>query len=107
MGLRPNRKNGVALLGTIATLVLGTFGCGPTSERDPGAVVELVAGTDHTCALFEDGRMKCWGSGEYGALGYGNRWDIGDDETPADVGFVKMGGHLCWLPSSQVIDGFK
>lgn len=43
----------------------------------------LAAGYSHTCALLMNGKVRCWGEGELGSLGYGNRNDIGDDETPA------------------------
>ena len=45
---------------------------------------------EKTCVVFEGGQLKCWGAGT--ALGYGNTQDIGDDETPADVGFIDVGG---------------
>jgi len=58
-----------------------------------GAVVHLSTHTGHTCAVLETGTVRCWGAGVYGALGYGNFDDIGDDETPADAGDVP-----CLLP---------
>jgi alpha-tubulin suppressor-like RCC1 family protein len=57
-----------------------------------GKVVQLDAGDYATCALLESGRVRCWGSGELGELGYGNTEDIGDDETPASAGDVDIGG---------------
>ena len=33
----------------------------------------LAAGGDHTCALLEDGRIKCWGLNQHGELGLGDR----------------------------------
>jgi len=53
--------------------------------------VELALGGDFTCARFDSGSVKCWGNAASGRLGYGNTDDIGDDETPADVGFVDLG----------------
>ncbi|MFP5459383.1 MAG: RCC1 domain-containing protein, partial [Bacteriovoracia bacterium] len=32
-------------------------------------VVDIVAGSNHACALLNTGRMKCWGSNEFGQLG--------------------------------------
>jgi alpha-tubulin suppressor-like RCC1 family protein len=57
-----------------------------------GAVAQIAVGGRHTCALLEGGRVRCWGWGERGQLGYGNREDIGDDETPASAGDVDLGG---------------
>ncbi len=59
-----------------------------------GKVVQLTAGAHHTCALLETGTVRCWGSGEYGQLGYGNWNNIGDDETPASAGDVDVGGRV-------------
>ena len=36
--------------------------------------------------------MFCWGDNSVGQLGYGNLDNIGDDETPALVGAVQIGG---------------
>lgn len=53
-----------------------------------GWVAQIVAGTSHTCALLEAGNVRCWGEGQSGRLGYGNQFDIGDNEHPADAGDV-------------------
>ncbi|MBL4684412.1 MAG: hypothetical protein JKY37_07465 [Nannocystaceae bacterium] len=57
-----------------------------------GPVVQLAAGRRHTCAVLSMGRVRCWGRGESGRLGYGNEDDVGDDETPAEAGDVDVGG---------------
>jgi alpha-tubulin suppressor-like RCC1 family protein len=62
-----------------------------------GAVVQLVAGDNHTCALLETGNVRCWGLGEYGALGYGNNEDVGNDEVPSSAGDVDVGGKVRML----------
>ena len=51
----------------------------------------ITAGGNHTCALLDDGTVRCWGYGGSGALGYGNPMSIGDDETPGAVGPVDLG----------------
>jgi alpha-tubulin suppressor-like RCC1 family protein len=63
-------------------------------DVDVGApVVRLSVGSArHICALLEAGRVRCWGFGAYGQLGYGNTQDIGDDETPASAGDVPLPG---------------
>ncbi len=45
----------------------------------------IAVGNLHSCALLEDGSVRCWGDGRFGQLGQGNREDIGDNETPASV----------------------
>ena len=62
-----------------------------------GTVVQIVTGAWHTCALLKDGAVRCWGRGDEGQLGYGNTADIGDDETPAMVGNVEVGGTVVKL----------
>jgi alpha-tubulin suppressor-like RCC1 family protein len=59
-----------------------------------GAVVQIAAGTEHTCALLDTGNVRCWGRGALGRLGYGNPDTVGDtpDNLPADAGDVPVGG---------------
>ena len=64
---------------------------GPVDLGTGRKAVASAAGTAHTCALLDDGTVRCWGSGEHGALGYGNTVTIGDDESPASVGPVDLG----------------
>jgi cysteine-rich repeat protein len=62
--------------------------------RDPvtlsGPVKSIACGAAHTCVVFEDQQVGCWGSNEYGQLGYGHTDGIGDDELPAVAGFVEL-----------------
>jgi len=51
----------------------------------------ISAGGAHTCAILEDGSVRCWGRGASGRLGYGNQENIGDNETPGSVGPVDLG----------------
>ncbi|HAP74832.1 MAG TPA: hypothetical protein DCR14_01975, partial [Acidimicrobiaceae bacterium] len=44
--------------------------------------VALAAGAFHTCAVLDNGGVSCWGEADLGRLGYGNQFDIGDNETP-------------------------
>lgn len=55
-------------------------------------VIQLVAGRDHTCALTFSGAVRCWGRGEWAALGYGHVDNVGDDELPSSAGDVALGG---------------
>lgn len=62
-------------------------------DVDVGAPVkQLALGPSQTCAVLEGGSVRCWGFAGDGRLGYGNREDIGDDETPAAAGDVPVGG---------------
>ncbi len=71
--------------GSVGPVKLGPDG-GP--ERTAKAI---SAGAGHTCALLDDGSVRCWGFGAFGQLGYGNPSTIGDNETPGSVGPVKLG----------------
>ncbi len=53
------------------------FGTGRTA-------VELALGSFHTCAILDDGGVKCWGDGFWGALGYGDTLVRGDN--PGEMG---------------------
>jgi alpha-tubulin suppressor-like RCC1 family protein len=57
-----------------------------------GNVVQISAGGQHTCALLDDGNVRCWGNGDSGQLGYSNTDSVGDQETPATVGNIQLGG---------------
>lgn len=76
-------------------------------------IAQLRAGDVHTCAVLNDGSVRCWGSGGQGRLGYGNTDTIGDNETPASKGAVPLpekvsqlatgGAHTCALLSSGLV----
>lgn len=57
-----------------------------------GNVVKIAAGYEHTCALMETGNVRCWGRGESGQLGYGDKEHIGDTEQPWTKGDVQLDG---------------
>jgi alpha-tubulin suppressor-like RCC1 family protein len=55
----------------------------PECPHAPGCPLELeklALGSTHTCGLFTNGSVKCWGYGGRGRLGYGNEQNLGDDE---------------------------
>ncbi len=64
---------------------------GPVKLGDGRTATAITAGDAHTCALLDDGTVRCWGSGGNGQLGYGNTDTIGDGETPDSAGPVKLG----------------
>jgi Regulator of chromosome condensation (RCC1) repeat len=57
-----------------------------------GKIIQVSAGEQYTCIVFENGDIKCWGRGASGSLGYGNRRNIGgDDGLPlSSVGVVPL-----------------
>ena len=68
---------------------------GPVPIGVGGRVVDLGGGDDFVCAVFDSGRVRCWGSNHAGQLGMGHQRQIhvGDDETPADMDSdVLLGG---------------
>ncbi|HYO59406.1 fibrinogen-like YCDxxxxGGGW domain-containing protein [Archangium sp.] len=66
-----------------------------------GTVRHLAAGAWHTCALLTTGAVRCWGRNDSGQLGLGHTRPIGDDETPASVGEVSVGGSVVELATSS------
>jgi len=61
-------------------------------DLGPGRTAKAIsAGGFHTCAVLDDGTVRCWGYGFDGQLGYGGRSSIGDDETPGSAAAVKLG----------------
>ena len=64
---------------------------GPVSIGAGRTAVAVTAGNDHTCALLDDGNVRCWGQNTEGQLGYGNTAHIGDDELPSSVAPVNLG----------------
>lgn len=57
-------------------------------------VVDIAAGFNHTCAALVGGGVRCWGANEYGELARDAPITVGDDELPADVGVIDIGGAI-------------
>ncbi|MCX4246340.1 RCC1 domain-containing protein [Paraliomyxa miuraensis] len=75
-----------------------------------GPVASVTTGAEHTCALLDDASVRCWGSNASGQLGLGQPGPVGDDETPASVGPVLVGGptHALvagWFHTCALLDG--
>ena len=64
---------------------------GPVNLGAGRTAVAITGGGYHTCAILDNGRVRCWGEGREGQLGYGNQNHIGDNETPGSVGPVRLG----------------
>jgi alpha-tubulin suppressor-like RCC1 family protein len=75
---------------------------GPVNLGAGRTAVAIAAGALHTCALLDNGTVRCWGNGDAGQLGYGNTDTIGDDETPGSVGPVSLGGTIATRGVSEL-----
>ena len=58
----------------------------------PRRIVQVSAGSSHTCVVLNDGGLRCWGRSE--ALGYPSTESIGDDEHPYEAGDVPTAGKI-------------
>lgn len=94
----------------------GDYDCAaPVRAREADGAVAVAPGFLHTCALFPEASVRCWGDGTYGALGAGvvagdacdadrridacrpSAGDVGlVDVVAIDSGF----GHVCALDRS-------
>ena len=83
-GDKKNRGDGKAASITISQLP--DVDVDPTDDQH---LTEFIAtGGQHTCALLKNKCIKCWGSNEFGQLGYADKSnDIGDANS-------EMGGNL-------------
>ncbi len=64
---------------------------GPVDLGSGRTAKAITVGQRHTCALLDNGSVRCWGYSLDGRLGYGNTDSIGDNETPGSVGPVNLG----------------
>ena len=60
-------------------------------EEKPMIAKKVTAGAFHSCAILLDGKLKCWGSNNYGQLGLGHTENIGDNEAPSSVAALDFG----------------
>jgi len=56
------------------------------------SVVRLASGANHNCALLTTSRVRCWGLGSSGQLGYGTTDSIGDNEQADAAGPIALLG---------------
>jgi alpha-tubulin suppressor-like RCC1 family protein len=81
-------------LGYGNTSIVGKYGppadAGDVSVGGGLAVEQLTSWWAHTCAVLENGAVRCWGAGNYGRLGYAAINNIGDNELPVSAGNVQV-----------------
>ncbi len=58
-----------------------------------GEIKDIKAGSDFTCVLFAEGKVKCWGANFFGQLGIGDKRPRGvkPDEMGENLPFLKLG----------------
>ncbi|MEC7275530.1 MAG: choice-of-anchor D domain-containing protein [Bdellovibrionota bacterium] len=58
-----------------------------------GRILKIAAGDNHKCALFELGKVKCWGNNSFGQLGLGNTTPLGINSSTIgeNIPFVDLG----------------
>ena len=78
-------------LGYASTANILAPAAAPAVDLGGRRAVAITAGASHTCAIVDDGSVRCWGNGVSGRLGYGNQATIGDNEAPAAAGAVDIG----------------
>jgi alpha-tubulin suppressor-like RCC1 family protein len=73
----------------------------PTVDLGTGrTVVDVSAGGNHTCAILDDGTVKCWGiRGVLGSTELFNHWgdepqEMGDDLPPVELGTGRTAVHI-------------
>ena len=86
------RNGSVYNTGTLFHLIEGgvsTAGSGSSSGSSSSSAFayannKLSAGSDHTCAILDNGDLKCWGYDAYGQLGDGNyNNNYGENSPPS------------------------
>ena len=49
-----------------------------SGSGQPYTAIAIGTGYRHSCAVLDDGKVKCWGHGEFGQLGQGSTDILGD-----------------------------
>jgi alpha-tubulin suppressor-like RCC1 family protein len=76
---------------------------GPVDLGPGRTALAISAGGTHTCAMLDNGSVRCWGYGANGQLGYCSTNNVGDAQTPGSAGPVNLqpgdGGAACKGPT--------
>eukprot|EP00971_Amphidinium_carterae_P316865 6299069-Amphidinium_carterae.1 len=89
LGLGDSNSRGVSDLALMGDAL-------PALDLGSGLVVDgITTGIYHSCALFTNGQMKCWGVGTSGQLGSGSTDQIGDSscEMGDFLSYVSLHGY--------------
>ena len=95
-GDRRTRAWAIALTIALAATLVGTAG-GPAAadgNEAPGAPLaarSITTGFAHSCALLDDGSVRCWGNNQAGQLGRGNTANRGDGPNEMGLPAVDLG----------------
>jgi hypothetical protein len=86
-------------------------------DLGPGLnATQIAVGYNHSCVIFSDGRVKCWGANASGQLGLGAAGDRGDNanEMGSNLPFVNLGTGLTakkiaagWAISCAILNNDK
>jgi alpha-tubulin suppressor-like RCC1 family protein len=109
----------IAAVGVTTITIAAGPAHGDSNEAPAGNIpaASITAGSNHTCALLDDGSVRCWGDGTFGRLGYGDLNDRGDEPgemgtnlPPVDLGpgrtataIAAGGSHTCALLDNATI----
>ena len=66
---------------------------------------QITGGELHTCALFGNGGVRCWGNNLYGQLGQGNSAILGDE--PAEMSTVPYVSFSVTMTVTSVCSGMR
>jgi len=74
---------------------------GYVSIGGPAVQMDISTISFHSCALLQNGDLRCWGRNDSGQLGLGNPDHVGDDELPSSVAPVPFGEQIIQLATGN------